>query len=106
MVLTGIDADYTYFICRYLVENSTVCVLCKLATLFSDVNVENFDVTQLPDNTLRNIEADSYWCASKLLDGIQDNYTFAQPGIQLKVNALKELVKRINGMTKFETIIL
>jgi hypothetical protein len=34
---------------------------------------------------------------SKLLDGIQDNYTFAQPGIQMKVNALNGLIKRING---------
>ena len=43
------------------------------------------------------IEADSYWCMSKLLDGIQDNYTFAQPGIQTKVSALKELTLRIDG---------
>lgn len=27
----------------------------------------------------------------------QDNYTFAQPGIQMKVNALRELIKRIDG---------
>ena len=27
----------------------------------------------------------------------QDNYTFAQPGIQMKVNALKELIQRIDG---------
>uniref|UniRef100_A0A4W5LCS4 Rab-GAP TBC domain-containing protein n=1 Tax=Hucho hucho TaxID=62062 RepID=A0A4W5LCS4_9TELE len=46
--------------------------------------------------TLRNIEADSFWCMSKLLDGIQDNYTFAQPGIQRKVKALEELVSRID----------
>nr|XP_032825542.1 TBC1 domain family member 22B isoform X1 [Petromyzon marinus] len=58
--------------------------------------VENFDVASLPEETLRNIEADSFWCMSKLLDGIQDNYTFAQPGIQQKVNALRELVRRID----------
>ena len=27
----------------------------------------------------------------------QDNYTFAQPGIQHKINQLRELVKRIDG---------
>uniref|UniRef100_A0A8C4RVB5 Rab-GAP TBC domain-containing protein n=1 Tax=Erpetoichthys calabaricus TaxID=27687 RepID=A0A8C4RVB5_ERPCA len=37
-----------------------------------------------------------FWCMSKLLDGIQDNYTFAQPGIQRKVKALEELVSRID----------
>uniref|UniRef100_A0A8C9ET47 Rab-GAP TBC domain-containing protein n=1 Tax=Pavo cristatus TaxID=9049 RepID=A0A8C9ET47_PAVCR len=34
--------------------------------------VENFDVSSLPEEVLQNIEADSYWCMSKLLDGIQD----------------------------------
>uniref|UniRef100_A0A674DSP4 TBC1 domain family, member 22a n=1 Tax=Salmo trutta TaxID=8032 RepID=A0A674DSP4_SALTR len=60
--------------------------------------VENFDVSSLQEETLRNIEADSFWCMSKLLDGIQDNYTFAQPGIQRKVKALEELVSRIDEM--------
>lgn len=32
------------------------------------------------------IEADSYWCLSALLDGIQANYTFSQPGIQSSLN--------------------
>ncbi|XP_068132425.1 TBC1 domain family member 22A-like isoform X1 [Hyperolius riggenbachi] len=59
-------------------------------------DVENVDVSSLPEEVLRNIEADSYWCMSKLLDGIQDNYTFAQPGIQKKVKMLEELVSRID----------
>ncbi|XP_063309086.1 TBC1 domain family member 22B isoform X2 [Pelobates fuscus] len=59
-------------------------------------DVENFDVSSLSQDTLRNIEADSFWSMSKLLDGIQDNYTFAQPGIQQKVKALEELVSRID----------
>lgn len=59
-------------------------------------DMENFDVAGLPLETQRNIEADSFWCMSKLLDGIQDNYTFAQPGIQNKVKALEELISRID----------
>nr|XP_033814605.1 TBC1 domain family member 22A isoform X1 [Geotrypetes seraphini] len=62
----------------------------------TEEEVENFDVSSLSEEVLRNIEADSYWCMSKLLDGIQDNYTFAQPGIQRKVKALEELVSRID----------
>jgi hypothetical protein len=46
---------------------------------------------------LAKIEADSFWCLTKVLDGIQDNYTFAQPGIQLKVRQLEELIKRIDA---------
>lgn len=63
----------------------------------NDIEVENINLTELPEDTLNIIEADTFWCTSKLLDGIQDNYTFAQPGIQTKVNALKELVKRIDS---------
>ncbi|XP_037102321.1 TBC1 domain family member 22B [Syngnathus acus] len=59
-------------------------------------DMENFEVAALSPDIQRNIEADSFWCMSKLLDGIQDNYTFAQPGIQNKVKALEELVSRID----------
>jgi hypothetical protein len=37
----------------------------------------------LPEEVRSNIEADSFWCMTRVLDGIQDNYTFAQPGIQV-----------------------
>ncbi|XP_077194362.1 TBC1 domain family member 22A isoform X2 [Paroedura picta] len=63
---------------------------------YAEEEVENFDVSSLADEALQNIEADSFWCMSKLLDGIQDNYTFAQPGIQKKVKMLEELVSRID----------
>ena len=43
------------------------------------------------------VEADTFGCLSKLLDGIQDHYTFAQPGIQRLVFRFKELVRRIDG---------
>eukprot|EP00923_Selenidium_pygospionis_P031013 GHVN01055089.1.p1 GENE.GHVN01055089.1~~GHVN01055089.1.p1 ORF type:complete len:155 (+),score=6.48 GHVN01055089.1:1212-1676(+) len=46
---------------------------------------------------LNNVEADSYWCLSKVLAHIQDNYTTGQPGIQRLVLRLKEIVKRIDA---------
>ncbi|KAL8597499.1 hypothetical protein ACOMHN_047726 [Nucella lapillus] len=63
----------------------------------NDIEVENCDLLELGAETRAVIEADSFWCTSRLLDGIQDNYTFAQPGIQMKVNALRELIKRIDS---------
>ncbi|XP_019302778.2 TBC1 domain family member 22A isoform X3 [Panthera pardus] len=60
-------------------------------------DVDAADVSRVPTDVLRNVEADTYWCMSRLLDGIQDNYTFAQPGIQMKVKMLEELVSRIDG---------
>lgn len=58
---------------------------------------QQYDMDQMNEQVLSIIEADSFWCLSKLLDGIQDNYTFAQPGIQRQVAVLKELVSRIEG---------
>lgn len=60
-------------------------------------DLENYDVATLSKEQRDIIEADSFWCLSKFLDGIQDNYIFAQLGIQHKVNQLKELIQRIDG---------
>lgn len=66
-------------------------------TLTADTDPELFDVAHLPPAALAAIEADSFWCLSKLLDGIQDNYISQQPGIQRLVKRMSELVKRIDG---------
>lgn len=60
-------------------------------------DLENYVVESLPKDKRDIIEADSFWCLSKFLDGIQDNYIFAQLGIQHKVNQLKELIQRIDA---------
>ncbi|KAH6816035.1 Ypt/Rab-GAP domain of gyp1p superfamily protein [Perilla frutescens var. frutescens] len=59
-------------------------------------NVETWSMADLPPEKMLDIEADCYWCLTKLLDGMQDHYTFAQPGIQRLVFKLKELVGRID----------
>ncbi|KAI8335259.1 rab-GTPase-TBC domain-containing protein [Choanephora cucurbitarum] len=64
---------------------------------YIDEDPEQYDVSKLDKEVLSVIEADSFWCLSKLLDGIQDNYTFAQPGIQRQITTLKELVTRIDA---------
>ncbi|KAL7411818.1 rab-GTPase-TBC domain-containing protein, partial [Mrakia frigida] len=63
---------------------------------YIDADPETFDLACLPSNALDAVEADSFWCLSKLLDGIQDNYIFAQPGIQRSVKKMAELVGRID----------
>lgn len=59
-------------------------------------NVESWSMVDLSPEKLSDVEADCYWCLTKLLDGMQDHYTFAQPGIQRLVFKLKELVTRID----------
>ncbi|TCD67858.1 GTPase-activating protein [Steccherinum ochraceum] len=63
---------------------------------YIDSDPEEFDPTLLPSHVLNAIEADSFWCLSRLLDGIQDNYIASQPGIQRSVKRMTELVARID----------
>ena len=69
----------------------------------ADVEVDNCDLSELNEEHRKTLEADSFWCFSKLLDGIQENYTFAQPGIQKKVAALQELISRIDSALYMST---
>jgi len=62
----------------------------------ADVTRNSIEFEELDEEVRRNIEADSFWCMTKVLDGIQDNYTFAQPGIQVKIRQLEELLKRVD----------
>ncbi|KAH8307668.1 hypothetical protein KR044_007757, partial [Drosophila immigrans] len=64
--------------------------------LSSNTDLEKYDMSQLSEESRNIIEADSFWCLSKFLDCIQDNYIFAQLGIQEKVNQLKDLIQRID----------
>ena len=73
-----------------------------LGTYVTDLNIESgMDPGQLPKAVLDAVEADTFWCLTKLLDGIQDNYIVAQPGIHRQVAALRDLTTRIDsGLAK------
>lgn len=79
-----------------LVTPFFVTYLSEFVPGHSFVDVEKFDVSTLSDDTLNSIESDSYWSFNKLLDSIQDNYTFAQPGIQRLVNLLGRVMARMD----------
>jgi len=69
-----------------------------LSVYIADPNIETgMDPGQLPKTVLDAVEADSFWCLTKLLDGIQDHYIVAQPGIQRQVTALRDLTARIDA---------
>lgn len=59
-------------------------------------NIHNFDPGKLSDRVLQILEADSYWCLSRLLENITDNYIHEQPGILKQVNDLKNLIAKID----------
>eukprot|EP01025_Chloroclados_australasicus_P006787 TRINITY_DN12166_c1_g1_i4.p1 TRINITY_DN12166_c1_g1~~TRINITY_DN12166_c1_g1_i4.p1 ORF type:complete len:469 (+),score=23.97 TRINITY_DN12166_c1_g1_i4:188-1594(+) len=55
------------------------------------------NVEQLGVEDWAHIETDCYWCLDQLLNGIQDNYTYAQPGIQRSTFKLEELLAKVDS---------
>ena len=53
--------------------NDSVSISSIFLIFLEDGDLENHDVSGLSQDTLDTIEADSFWCMSKLLDGIQVN---------------------------------
>lgn len=60
------------------------------------LSAENFDPSRLSSRAALIIEADTYWCLSRLLDSITDNYIHEQPGIIRQVGELRNLMAKID----------
>ncbi|CCE64962.1 hypothetical protein TPHA_0J01400 [Tetrapisispora phaffii CBS 4417] len=59
--------------------------------------VETIDpATYMTSEQIIDLEADTFWCLTKLLEQITDNYIHGQPGIIKQVKNLSQLVKRID----------
>ncbi|KAH0930086.1 hypothetical protein HID58_015813 [Brassica napus] len=78
------------------VQKSLERILYTWAIRHPASDVDSWSMSDLSAAKVSDVEADCYWCLTKLLDGMQDHYTFAQPGIQRLVFKLKELVRRID----------
>lgn len=90
---------FQIFLSAYIGMPSRFCGRTVDVILTPDSDPETFDPSGLPLNVVNAIEADSFWCLSRLLDGIQDNYISAQPGIQRSVRRMAELVGRIDRLS-------
>lgn len=60
-------------------------------------DIEGISELRVPVETLQAVEADTYWCLTKFIDAIQDNFTFAQPGIQRMVYKLREVLRKVDA---------
>ena len=56
-------------ICLFHMVDCSLYLPCLFCT--DQEAVDEVDVSSVPAEVLRNIGADTYWCMSKLLDGIQ-----------------------------------
>jgi len=67
--------------------------------LAARIGIDTSELTEehlADEERLQEVEADCFFCLSKLLDGIQDHYTASQPGIQRMVFKLEELIHRLD----------
>ena len=58
--------------------------------------IEMEDLREIPQDKLKEIEADCFWCFSKLLDGLQDLYTKDQPGLYRMLDSLRTVIERVD----------
>lgn len=57
---------------------------------------ETFDPSLLSARVTSHLEADTYWCLTRLLENITDNYIHEQPGILRQVGDLRILILKID----------
>lgn len=67
-----------------------------------ELNIDEETLLGLKEEQLFDIEADSYWCFTKMMDRIQNNYTNNQPGITKMMKKMEEIIKLVDeGLSKF-----
>eukprot|EP00921_Rhytidocystis_pertsovi_P016086 GHVQ01025412.1.p1 GENE.GHVQ01025412.1~~GHVQ01025412.1.p1 ORF type:complete len:355 (-),score=45.21 GHVQ01025412.1:299-1363(-) len=86
----GINDLITPFIATFVLPYANRTEKATTSTL------NEVDLEKVTDEELSDVEADSYWCLSKVLGHIQDHYTFGQPGIQRLIVKLRDIVKRVD----------
>eukprot|EP01016_Furgasonia_blochmanni_P002984 TRINITY_DN1116_c0_g1_i12.p1 TRINITY_DN1116_c0_g1~~TRINITY_DN1116_c0_g1_i12.p1 ORF type:complete len:288 (-),score=36.35 TRINITY_DN1116_c0_g1_i12:358-1221(-) len=76
-----------------------------VAVFLSDYVPLNLDTMETPkdigevltDKVIEEVEADTYWCLCKILDGILDNYTNSQPGVLRALGKIREVSKKMDS---------
>ena len=54
------------------------------------------DIRELGIEEFLAAEADSFWCLTKLIDDIQDNYIEKQPGVHKMINKMRAVIEQVD----------
>lgn len=84
----GINDLCTPFIAVFLSE--------KTSFNWETMNVTEETLFSLGTELLEEVEADSFWCFSKVLDRIQTNYINNQPGIKAMLSKMGLILEEVN----------
>jgi hypothetical protein len=59
---------------------------------------ENFlEILEKNKDILHEVEADTYWCLTKMVEPIIENYTTSQPLVTKSLSRIEEVVKRLDA---------
>jgi hypothetical protein len=68
---------------------------------YDTLDVSEGDLYQLGEEVLLEVEADSYWCFTKMMDRVQNNYTHNQPGLTKMIKKMEEIIGLVDdGLIK------
>lgn len=62
----------------------------------STLDLSEEGLLDLGEEVLMLVEADSYWCFTKMMDRIQTNYTHNQPGLTKMMHKMEEIIKLVD----------
>lgn len=85
------------FLMSVIKTNSSEEKLKDIDLYTLDFSEEFMKNNGINENTLFEIEADCYWCFSKMMDKIQSNYTNNQPGLQKMMSKMEEIIKLLDN---------
>jgi hypothetical protein len=91
------------FLIAALHENLTTNEEVEKFKEFKNIDLYAFDFSEefmnlmgIDSVIIFEIEADIYWCFSKMMDKVQSNYTNNQPGLQKMMSKLEEIIKLLD----------
>jgi hypothetical protein len=84
--------------CGYVqgMNDIAIPLLIVLLEAYYSTSIEQIDLIGIAPTNMSDIECDLYWMFSRLLQDLQDHYTFSQPGIQRMNKRLKEVIQRMD----------
>ncbi len=62
----------------------------------STLDLSEETLMDIGEDILMLVEADSYWCFTKMMDRIQTNYTHNQPGLTIMIKKMEEIIKLVD----------
>jgi hypothetical protein len=60
------------------------------------LDISEDSLINLGEDVLIEIEADTYWCFTKMMDRIQTNYTNNQPGLTLMISKMEQIINLVD----------